>query len=156
MITYIVSHFVVFVLFQCSEQPMTRTPHKHGNLSDQKPAAQAPVKDPYWCNSTNRQNPPIHQNHHKCWTNNGSSFLYYFICISKLKVWHSCALSTRGFFGVSSFCVTQDLRLKTNFCVSTIFLNPDLTWKPSSVKIIWIKIWGENHLLTVSARQGQF
>ena len=33
-----------------------------------KPAAQAAGADPFRCNSINRQNPPIQQNHHNFWT----------------------------------------------------------------------------------------
>ena len=35
-----------------------------------KPAAQAAGADPFRCNSTNRQNPPIQQNGHIFWTSN--------------------------------------------------------------------------------------
>ena len=42
--------------------------HLH-NLDKDRPAAQDAAADPFWCNSTNRQIPPIQQNGHTFGTN---------------------------------------------------------------------------------------
>ena len=53
----------------------------------------------------------------------------------------------RGICGVSYFFRETIFRVKATFCVTTISVEPDFSWKSTPMKIIWIHIWGENHPL---------